>query len=355
MYGPTIVQHVVVVSNFFTALSFLIVILRLYTRSQIVRIVSVEDYLIVVSMAAAIGFLTVEMLQVKFGLGQHIGDVPGEDLKRFFQCLWATIPVYNLSLIFSKLSIIFQYKHVFAVAIVQKICFFFLIFLGIYGCWAFFGSVFMCVPVPFFWGEGEGHCLNKLAFWFSNASINIATDIAIIVLPMPLIKGLQIPLRQKVILMFVFAFGTVVCITSIIRLRSLLSISVSPDTTFAGVDIAMWSNIEINVAIICASVPALKPFVSRIAPKLLGSSVNSASRSRGTGYANGYGANSQRGEAFGMNSFSRNAMASGTGRNPSGSNDRDIYVEHTFEILEDGDGKTSREGSERNLVRGKDI
>lgn len=125
------------------------------------------------------------------------------------KCLWATIPVYNLSLIFSKLSIIFQYKHVFAVAIVQRICFFFLIFLGIYGCWAFFGSVFMCVPVPFFWGVGEGHCLNKLAFWFSNASINIATDVAIIILPMPLIKGLQIPLRQKVILMFVFAFGTV--------------------------------------------------------------------------------------------------------------------------------------------------
>ena len=48
-------------------------------------------------------------------------------------------------------------------------------------------------------------------------------------------------------------------------------------------------------------------------------------------------------------------MASGTGRNPTGSNNRDIYVEHTFEILEDGDGKTSREGSERNLVHGKDV
>ncbi|KJR85159.1 uncharacterized protein SPSK_09383 [Sporothrix schenckii 1099-18] len=291
------------------------------------------------------------MLQVKYGLGQHIGDVPEEHLEKFFQCLWATIPVYNLSLIFSKLSIIFQYKHVFAVAIVQRICFFFLIFLGIYGCWAFFGSVFMCVPVQYFWGVGEGHCLNKLAFWFSNASINIATDIAIILLPMPLIKGLQIPTRQKVILMVIFAFGTVVCITSIIRLRSLLSISVSPDTTFAGVDIAMWSNIEINVAIICASAPALKPFVSRIAPKLLGSSGNSGNRSRGTGY----GPNSQRGDAFGMNSFNRKATASGTGRNPSGSNDRDIYVQHTFEILDDGDGKTSREGSERNLVRGKDV
>ncbi|CAK7206934.1 hypothetical protein SEUCBS139899_009741 [Sporothrix eucalyptigena] len=174
------------------------------------------------------------MLQIKFGLGQHIGDVPAEHLTKFFQCLWATIPV--------------------------------------------------------------------------------------------------------------------VCITSIIRLRSLLSISVSPDTTFAGVDIAMWSNIEINVAIVCASVPALKPFVSKIAPKLLGSSINSASRSS----ANVYGANSQRGDTFALTSFNRSAMAAGSGRNPTGSN-RDIYVEHTFEILDDGYGKTSREGSERNLVHAKDL
>ena len=56
MFGPPTVQHVVVVSNFFTALSFLIVILRFYTRSQIVRIVSVEDYLIVVAMVSAFLF-----------------------------------------------------------------------------------------------------------------------------------------------------------------------------------------------------------------------------------------------------------------------------------------------------------
>lgn len=91
--------------------------------------------------------------------------------------------------------------------------------------------------------------------------------------------------------------------------------------------------------------------MSKIAPKLLGSSVNGTSRNR----TNGYGGNSQRADTFGMNSFNRNAMASGTGRNPTGSNNHDIYVEHTFEILEDGDGKTSREGSERNLVRGKEV
>jgi hypothetical protein len=60
-----------------------------------------------------------------------------------------------------------------------------------------------------------------------------------------------------------------VCITSIIRLKSLYEISISPDTTRDGVAIAIWSGAEINVAISCASLPALKPLISRVFPKLL--------------------------------------------------------------------------------------
>ncbi|KAL1904155.1 hypothetical protein Sste5344_010135 [Sporothrix stenoceras] len=85
MFGPQVVQHVVIVSSVFMALSFIIVCLRLYTRSRIVRIVSVEDYLIIVALIAAVGFLAVEILQVKFGLGQHIGDIPAEHLAKFLQ------------------------------------------------------------------------------------------------------------------------------------------------------------------------------------------------------------------------------------------------------------------------------
>ena len=41
-----------------------------------------------------------------------------------------------------------------------------------------------------------------------------------------------------------------------------------------GVDIALWSNVEINVAIICGSVPALKAFVTKV---ILGRSNNDSS------------------------------------------------------------------------------
>lgn len=48
--------------------------------------------------------------------------------------------------------------------------------------------------------------------------------------------------------------------------------------TVDGVNIAIWSCIEINVGIICASVPALKALVVRLAPKLVLSNIYHRSR-----------------------------------------------------------------------------
>jgi len=46
----------------------------------------------------------------------------------------------------------------------------------------------------------------ELAFWFSNATLNIVTDIMIFAIPMPLLRQLLLPKKQKIGLMIVFGF-----------------------------------------------------------------------------------------------------------------------------------------------------
>lgn len=145
--------------------------------------------------------------EVKYGLGTPFLEIPPENQMKFYQALWATIPTYNLALALSKISIVCQYLRVFPVPAMQLTCKIMLGVLAVYGCWTVLGSVFMCVPVQFFWGVGEGSCMNRLAFWFSNAALNIATDLIIFIMPMPLIRGLQIPKKQKIGLMVLFACG----------------------------------------------------------------------------------------------------------------------------------------------------
>ncbi|KAJ0314948.1 hypothetical protein COL5a_012153 [Colletotrichum fioriniae] len=110
-------------------------------------------------------------------------------------------------LLLCKLSIVFSYLRVFKIPTTQKICKTMLAVLAVYGAWTVFGSIFMCVPVQAFWGDGTGKCMNRLAFWFSNAALNIVSDIVICCIPIPLIKSLQISKKQKIALIMVFAVG----------------------------------------------------------------------------------------------------------------------------------------------------
>ena len=124
---------------------------------------------------------------------------------------------------------------------------------------------------------------------FFNASFSIFTDLVTVGLPMPVLSTLTLPIKQKIGLVLVFALGGFACLVSILRLRA-ISISVAgndlpckpplfPSATILitqvgvghNVDIAVWSNIEVNVGIICASLPAVKPVVSRFFPHLLSS------------------------------------------------------------------------------------
>lgn len=81
--------------------------------------------------------------------------------------------------------------------------------LIVYGLWTVIGSALICIPVPYFWDPTirGGHCMNKLAFWFSNAALNICTDIMILAIPVPVLKDLQLPKKQKVGLMLIFSIG----------------------------------------------------------------------------------------------------------------------------------------------------
>ena len=76
-----------------------------------------------------------------------------------------------------------------------------------YTFWTVLGSIFACVPVHAFWTKEPARCIDQFAMWFTNAAINITTDFAIIILPMPVIRRLQLGNRQKSALIGIFAVG----------------------------------------------------------------------------------------------------------------------------------------------------
>lgn len=249
---------------------------------------------------------------------------------RFFLSLWLIVPFYNSGLLFVKLSIVCQYIRIFRTTKAQKICKVLLFVLTLYGCWSVLGSIFMCIPIKYFWGIGEGKCMNKLIFWFTNAALNITTDIVIFAFPMPLIKTLQVARKQKIALTVLFACGAFVCIISIVRLKSLYAISISTDIPLNSVDCALWSCVEVNTAIVCSSVSTLKPLLAKVFPRILPAPKQSSLEP----YNNTFGSHKSK-------LYGRQKEAIG--------NQNEIHVNHTFEMTIEDDF-ASREGSDEVLV-----
>ncbi|KAJ5337701.1 hypothetical protein N7452_004429 [Penicillium brevicompactum] len=243
-------RRALVVTAVLTAFSVVIVAMRLYARLGLMKITGREDWAILISL---------------------------QQLK----CLWAAIPMYNASLAFTKFSILFQYLRIFPGRPFRIACYVMMAIVAAYSSWAIVSGYVNCVPVAKFWNHDlPGNCLNFEAVWFFNASMNIATDIALLMLPMPLLSQLQLPRMQKFALIGIFAIGVLVVVTSILRLSSLREVANSPDTSYSNVGAAYWTAAECNVAIICASLPFLRPIISRIFPKLL--STNSYNRYQST-------------------------------------------------------------------------
>lgn len=57
--------------------------------------------------------------------------------------------------------------------------------------------------------------------------------------------------------------------TTVLRFHALYIASVSTDITYDNVGAATWSAVELNVGIVCACIPAMRPLINLVLPRLL--------------------------------------------------------------------------------------
>lgn len=71
-------------------------------------------------------------------------------------------------------------------------------------------AIFTCHPISAWWEYGifSDKCIDFIDVSKAVAALNISTDLAIIILPLPGLKSLMLPLTQKIALMAVYALGT---------------------------------------------------------------------------------------------------------------------------------------------------
>ncbi|KAL2158839.1 hypothetical protein VTH06DRAFT_4031 [Thermothelomyces fergusii] len=256
----TIIACVVVMN----CLSAFVVSLRFYVRAKLLRSVKNEDWCILVSMLFCVIFGVFMILECQNGLGRHLADVSKEEYSAYRKWSWIGTLCYNLSLCFTKLSILLLYLRVLTHDYIRKTTWAVMAIVAVYNAWGIGMYLTMCVPIAKVWkAELEGYC-HPTAVWWALTYLHIATDFLIFIIPTPVLVTMTVPLRRKIGLLIVFTFGLFVCLISVIRSIVLNKLFSLPDRTWELVAIANWSTAEPNAAIVCGCLPTLRPVLAKV-------------------------------------------------------------------------------------------
>ncbi|KAJ4291959.1 hypothetical protein N0V90_009857 [Kalmusia sp. IMI 367209] len=189
--------------------------------------------------------------------------------------------VYPWSLFFVKASILALYHRIFTHTKFRYAVYVVTAFVTMYTIVVFFVNTFECPENPSnAWSPTfpQG-CNNLPATYFSTASINILTDVVILIMPIRAFLQLQLHPKKRWALMGVFLIGGIAVVASIVRLYALYVYITTKDIAYDA--------IFVNVAIISASAPALRPLFKKI---FMSTSCNRSSQ-YGAGYGSGSGSN----------------------------------------------------------------
>ncbi len=95
-------------------------------------------------------------------------------------------------------------------------------FVGAWYLATTFPVIFQCSPIHRFWDKSiPGTCIDVQSFLISTAIISIITDLAIVVMPIPLVWQLHLPINRRIGICAIFFLGGIVVLASIVRVTYL--------------------------------------------------------------------------------------------------------------------------------------
>ncbi|PVI06421.1 hypothetical protein DM02DRAFT_514823, partial [Periconia macrospinosa] len=266
--------------------SVLIVSVRFYTRAVYIRSPGKDDYAMVAALIFTIGYLACIWVLNSAGLALSSSVLTIDQMITQTKTVLAVEILYYLAVAWIKLSICFCYLRIAAVPSFKLATIYTVWFLAIFCGVCIICTLTQCLPLHKMWdftGTVQGKCVNTTALFYATSSINIITDFWILCLPAPTLLRIQRPKHEKLALIVVFSLGAFSCIASIVRLHSIRIYTDSEDPFYDSVPVNLWSMVEVNMGIWCASIPALKALVTYHQRKATTQDTNSSYQYHGSG------------------------------------------------------------------------
>ncbi|KAI1100726.1 hypothetical protein F4804DRAFT_318095 [Jackrogersella minutella] len=281
---PTRRADLMAAGVFTTFLAGVALALRLYTRKHMLKkTLEADDWLVIASFVISVAMLAFVKKDIDHGLTYHVWDIL-QDTYHIGERLYGLLAYLSFifSVSFAKMSMLVLYLRLAPHMWFRWTCYICIGIIASYSVTAALVESLACRPLEGIINESlDATCYDSYPAYISLSSLNIAIDIIILLLPIPLVIRMQLPIRQKISVILLFATGIVVCCVALKRVTYIPVLEASEDYDWDAVPDMILCFIEVNFGIICASVPAVRPFFSRLLPVLLASRRKSSGGSSG--------------------------------------------------------------------------
>ncbi|KAI1462334.1 hypothetical protein F4805DRAFT_474313 [Annulohypoxylon moriforme] len=243
--------------------------LRLYTRVYMLKKrLEADDWLVIAAYMISVAMLVFVKKDIDHGLTYHVWDILQETYhigERLYGLL--AYLSFILSVSFAKMSMLVLYLRLAPHMWFRWTCYICIAIIASYSITAALVESLACRPLEGIVDESlDAQCYDSYPAYIS---LNIGIDIIILLLPIPLVIRMQLPKRQKISVILLFATGIVVCCVALKRVTYIPTLEASEDYDWDAVPDMILCFIEVNLGIVCASVPVVRPFFSRLLPALL--------------------------------------------------------------------------------------
>ncbi|KAH7014138.1 uncharacterized protein B0I36DRAFT_255318 [Microdochium trichocladiopsis] len=202
------------------------------------------------------------------------------------------ISILGLGLV--KMSILVLYLNLFPSPTFKWVTWGIMGYVGVWTISFFFSHLFTCYPITTFIDFFEDKtCVNQTAMFLTVLYTNVIADFVILILPVPMIMGLQLQFKTKMAVIGMLSLGAATCAISVTRVLAITSVASEyvrhpNDIIYYTAPVFYWTNIELSMAVVCACLPTLRPIWTHFYPKKTATGNNS--------YEYGYsGSNSRKG------------------------------------------------------------
>ncbi|KAK4867510.1 hypothetical protein LT330_001020 [Penicillium expansum] len=262
-HGP----RIIIATAITTFAALITVLARFYVRVYLIRNVGWDDYIMALTMLLSVCGFAIIVPEVKYGAGRHGAYVQGTAVTAM-HLNYATQAIYMWAIGLVKVSIglfllRFAPQKGFSIFIWVVI-----VLMTLYTAICFFTLIFECDNIRANWDFSlKAKCLSpkqRLTMSYVNASLNILTDLIFAVLPVFMLRHLQVNSRVKASLICILGLGIFACAAAFVKISILPSYGRTGDFLWDFTNLTIWVVTESNTGIIAGSLPTLKPLFKRV-------------------------------------------------------------------------------------------